>query len=112
MATTNEFDREQLEHAYPAGIENNWWTVARNLVVSGELLRARKSGLVSAAPCIIEIGCSRGIVVRHLLSRGWDVWGVELAAPAPIDGTEGRVITNTDAQDLPSALRASVECIM
>jgi Methyltransferase domain len=112
MAATTTFDHEQFDHAYPAGIENSWWNVARNFVLSSELARARRSGLISASPRIIEIGCGRGIVVRYLLSRGWDVWGIELATPTPIGDTRDRVITGTDARDLPLAFRASVECIM
>jgi SAM-dependent methyltransferase len=112
MAATSEFDHEQFDRAYPAGKEHNWWNVARNLVLGSELARARKSGLVSASPRILEIGCGRGIVVQHLVSRGWDVWGVELATPAPIEGIEERVITGSDAENLSSAFRASVECIM
>src|SRR5262245_37209792 len=108
MAATSEFDQEQFDHAYPAGIENNWWNVARNLVLDSELARARRSGLVSGSPRILEIGCGRGIVVQHLLSCGWDVWGVELATPTRVGGIEDRVITGVDARNLPSAFRASV----
>ena len=112
LAARTEFDLEQFDHAYPAGIENSWWNVARNLVLRSELARARRSGFLSASPRILEIGCGRGIVVQYLLSGGWDAWGVELARPTLIDRTENRITTGTDAQDLPPTFRASVECIM
>jgi hypothetical protein len=35
--TATEFSRTQFDHAYPDGIENNYWNVARNWIVAREM---------------------------------------------------------------------------
>jgi hypothetical protein len=73
------FDADKFREAYPDGIENNYWSVARNWIIEAALPDKAH---------ILEIGCGRGVVVSYLLSRGGNAWGSELASPPLLAGTE------------------------
>jgi hypothetical protein len=111
-AAPTEFTADQVAHAYPAGIENDFWNVARNRIVQRELRRACRRHLLAPSARILEIGCGKGIVVHDLLGAGWDAWGVELATPAPIEAVDSRIFTGLRAEALPEAFRVSVRCLL
>lgn len=107
-----EFDDDQFDHAYPVGIENNYWNLARNWILQRELSRVQRGNLLGPSARILDIGCGRGIVVQHLVACGWDAWGVEVGTPMPVDNLDGRVFTGTTAQSLPEPFRRSVRCLL
>jgi SAM-dependent methyltransferase len=97
------FDADELSQAYPEGIENDYWSTARCWIVDAAL----------PAKCrILEVGCGRGVVVNHLLSKGRDAWGCELATPQLLVGTEDRIFAGIRAELLPAAFRESIDCLL
>jgi hypothetical protein len=99
----SEFDADKFSQAYPDGIENNYWSVARNWIIEAALPDKAR---------ILEIGCGRGVVVSYLLSRGGNAWGSELASPPLLAGTEDKIFTGVSAETLPVAFRESIECLL
>lgn len=73
-----EFNKEQFDAIYPAGIENHYWTFCRNKI----LYKILKNNF--SKNNILEVGCGRGIVVKYLYDKGLNIKGVELAE-VPID---------------------------
>ena len=100
------FDQKEFDLAYPLGIENHYWTLARNHIIERQLKATN-----IAKPNILEIGCGRGIVVNYFRRRGYNCWGVELAQQNPIDGVREYVFAGQDANKLPLKLRQSFNTI-
>lgn len=100
--SSNDFDTN-----YPVGMENYYWTYARNRILLREL---RKAGL--AEKKILEIGCATGLVISHLRKNNVEVWGSELGNPDVLAGAKGFVFPNQNCIDLPLEFRASVEVLM
>ena len=96
------FEPEQFALCYPPGIENHYWTAARNRIVEHQL---KAAGL--ERPCILEIGCGKGVVVAFFRKKGYPCWGVELAKVAPIESVKDFVFTGISATELPAANRES-----
>lgn len=105
MDTT--YSEEQYELAYPPGIEHHWWTTARNELIA-ELLRMESEHGRS----ILEVGCGKGVVVKGLREKGFDIRGVELAEVKPLDGASDWVTTGMDARDLDVDVRARVSGLL
>jgi SAM-dependent methyltransferase len=97
-----EFEPEQFALCYPPGIENHYWTAARNQIVEHQL---KAAGLEQ--PRILEIGCGKGVVIAFFRKKGYPCWGVELAKVAPIESVKDFVFAGISATDLPSAQRES-----
>jgi hypothetical protein len=108
----SEFDRVRYDHAYPEGVENNYWNIARNRIIAREIGLAERTGLIPTRPRILEVGCGPGVVVKHLTNAGIDAWGVDLGRPIPVKGTEGRLFTGITADALPKPYRLSIDCLM
>lgn len=104
---SSAFDDLHFQHAYPIGVEKNWWNIGRNWIVASEL-----KAVVSANQRILEIGSGPGIVVQHLVDNGWDAWGVDAGTPTPVAGIDQRLVLGLAAEDLPVSFRNSVECLL
>jgi len=109
---TTEFDDNAFSSAYPLGVERNFWNLARNYIITRELDRDVRAGLISRKSRILEIGCGTGVVVRHLRNYNWDAYGVELGAPKLVAGAEKVIWTRRWARDLDDDFRISVSCIL
>jgi hypothetical protein len=105
------FDSAQFESSFPAGIENDYWTVARNAFIAGAIREAKLSGAWGGG-LIMEVGCGSGLVTKAMHDEGFPVRGVDLGTPAPIPGAEGLLMLGTAAEDLPAAERAAVELVL
>jgi len=105
------FTHDQFSEAYPDGIENHFWYVARNGFVSGAIrwIEGRQSRPIGK---MLEIGCGRGIVVDYLCRSGRDCYGAELSPVAVLDAVKDRVWPGTDCLALPERFRREVELIL
>jgi SAM-dependent methyltransferase len=97
------FDADHYSKAYAEGIENDYWSTARAWILEAALPDKGR---------LLEVGCGRGVIVKHLLSKGRDVWGSELASPSPIMGTKERIFVGAPAETLPPTFRKSIECLL
>src|SRR2546427_1758068 len=97
-----EFALDQFDQVYPPGIENHYWTFARNQIVEHQL-----KALGLEQPRILEIGCGKGVVVAFFRKKGYPCWGVELAQVTPMESVKDFVHTGVSATDLPSDQRES-----
>lgn len=107
-----KFDRGQFEVGFPSGTENSFWNLARNWVVDRQLRAAVRSGFFEPQNVILEIGCGTGIVVSHLVARGWNIFGSELGDPTLMPGTQSIIHTSKSAIDLDQEFRNSVRCVL
>jgi hypothetical protein len=94
------FDQKEFDLAYPPGIEDHYWTVARAAIINRTLRQESLTALKW-----LEVGCGRGIALRSLLDAGVDAMGVELAAIEPLEPIADYVISGRDARDLPTQVR-------
>ena len=101
MNTT--FSDHQYDMCYPPGVEYHWWTMARNKLLA-KILK-QESGDHSV---FLEVGCGRGVVVKSLRDRGFDIHGVELADVEPIAGAHPFVDSGTDACDWAVERRSEI----
>lgn len=104
---SEHFAAEQYEEAYPEGIENDFWTLARNRIILGAL----REHYDPTKP-VLDVGCGRGITVDFLRKRGLDVRGCELGSPKIPESLRDSVFTNTDALALPEGLRREIGSIL
>lgn len=102
-----EFNEEQFLSIYPEGIENHYWTLARNKIIKREL---DKHGLRDKK--ILEIGSGKGIVVDFLRKDGFDCYGVDLSPVEVLPGLDKFIVAGTDFAYLDKDLRDSVEVVM
>jgi SAM-dependent methyltransferase len=109
---TSEFDIAQTADAYPVGIENGFWSIARHRIIARALKDATAAGLRSPAGRILEIGCGPGIVVNAMRAEGYDVWGVELGTPSVRQAAASYITTGIPAQQLNASFRATVETVL
>lgn len=106
-ASPTQFNSDEIDHAYPPGIERHYWTQARCRIIESYLRI-----LPQAGGRVFEVGCGRGIVVGALRRSGVDCLGVE-PSPAPVpDELRPFVITNVTAQNVSAELRLSVRTLM
>lgn len=99
------FDQKLFDFAYPPGIKNHYWNLARNFIVLHEL---KSRGLKRT----IEIGCGLGIVVGFLRENGYDCSGVELAPIALSDDLNSHIKTGIEAEKLPLEERIQFDSIL
>lgn len=109
---SSEFDTAQAADAYPTGIENGFWSIARHSIIVGALKHAARTGLRSPQGRVLEIGCGPGIVVNAMRARGYDVWGVELGTPVVRQAAAPYVTTGIPAQELDANFRGSIETLL
>lgn len=105
MAT--EFSDDQYEQAYPDGIENHWWNLARNCILSKAVKKFAGAGAV-----LLDVGCGRGFVVNYLRDKGFDCNGVEPAMARPLASVRDHVRVGMDAWDLPLTERARYDTVL
>jgi hypothetical protein len=105
------FTEQQFAEVYPDGIENHFWNVARNAMVSAQIrwIERRQQAPVGT---MLEIGCGRGIVVDYLRRSGRDCYGADLAAGGVLETVRDHVWCGTDCLDLPESFRRRVELIL
>lgn len=102
-----EFSNDQYELAYPDGIENHWWQLARNKILADTI-----KNLAGPDATVLEVGCGRGIVVKYLRSTEINCTGVELADVKPIAAVEKYIHVRTSALDISSAERQCYNTIL
>jgi SAM-dependent methyltransferase len=93
--TETAFVAERMIEPYPPGIEDHFWTLARNKVVLREIRAAEAR--MGKLDRLLEIGCGRGVVLKYLRDQGVDCDGVE---PSPI----------ALSGDLASNVRGGIDC--
>jgi len=104
---TSAFDGKQYADAYPDGVTDHYWHLARTNIIASTL-----TDYASAESIILEVGCGRGFVVRSLRSSGFNINGVELADVNVTHEAKPFVDAATDATDLPASYRESVSTIL
>jgi hypothetical protein len=105
------FDSAQFESSFPAGIEHDYWTVARNAFIAEAIREAERRGTWNGG-LIMEVGCGSGLVAKAMHDAGFPVRGVDLGTPTPIPGAEGLLTLGTAAEDLPAGEREAVEMVL
>ncbi|MBI5589644.1 MAG: class I SAM-dependent methyltransferase [Deltaproteobacteria bacterium] len=105
MAT--EFSDDQYNQAYPDGIENHWWNLARNRIIANAVKKFAGTDAV-----VLDVGCGRGVVVKFLRDEGIDCAGVELAKARPVFSVRDHVRVGIDAWDLSLAERMRYDTIL
>src|SRR5215471_3163341 len=105
------FTHEQFADAYPEGIENHFWYVARNGIVS-DTIRWIESRQQRPIGKMLEIGCGRGIVVEYLRRTGRECFGAELSPASVQDAVKDYVWSGTDCLSLPEHFQTEIELIL
>jgi hypothetical protein len=105
------FSHEQFAEAYPPGIENHFWNVARNAILLDEIRAIEKT---EGRPIgrMLEVGCGRGITVSYLRQAGYDCFGAELAPIEVPEELRAYLHSDTDCMTLGENFRQSVELIL
>ena len=102
-----EFSDDQFDQAYPDGIENHWWILARNRIITSVIKK-----FTGADAVVLDVGCGRGVVVKYLRDEGIDCTGVELARANPVLSVRDHVRVGIDAWDLSLAERMRYNTIL
>jgi len=102
-----EFSDDQFDQAYPDGIENHWWILARNRIITSVIKK-----FTGADAVVLDVGCGRGIVVKYLRDEGIDCTGVELARANPVLSVRDHVRVGIDAWDLSFTERMRYDTIL
>ena len=105
------YDSILFEDNFPAGVEDHFWFKARNTILDKTIRGLSRSGMLSASPILLEVGCGTGIVVSGLRRFGHDISGVELGRPPHVLAPD-RMRTGLKAQDLETVQRERVEALM
>jgi len=101
--SSSAFNENLFRQAYPSGIENHFWTIARHRLIKKQIPE-------SWPGIVLDIGCGTGLTVKYLRSAGLDCYGTELAR-----GTKEHsphIFFDTNALNLPLAFRERVTCIL
>lgn len=110
--SATKYTEELFSDNYPPGVEDHYWSRARNWVLHRTLRIAERKGIRNPSADILEIGCGPGVVVDYLFQRGFPIRGVELGTPQPIQRAHKRITTGIPAQELPETERRAVDTIM
>jgi len=102
-----EFSGDQFALAYPDGIENHWWHLARNKIIAGVI-----KAFAGPTASVLDVGCGQGIAVKYLRAEGIDCTGVEPGEVKPLFPVEDHVRVGMEAGDLPPAERARYNTIL
>ena len=103
----SEFSEAQFDDAYPDGIEDHFWHLARNRLVEATLRRG-----LDREGRVLEVGCGRGLVLQHLRGQGFDCWGCELGRPPIPARIRPFVFVEQDFRDLDPAFRSEVQGLL
>lgn len=99
------FAADQFSDAYPPGIEQQYWHVARNRILEKHLRAI-------PAKRVLDVGCGRGILLEYLIAKGMDAYGVDLS-PVPVASSlEGRLFSGMAAESLAESFRASIDTLV
>ena len=95
----------QFTDAYPPGIEQQYWHLARNRILEKHLraIPARR---------VLQSDEGAGILVEYLLARGMDAYGAELSPISVPSRLEGRLFAGIAAEDLAASFRDSVDTLV
>ena len=91
---------DQYKLSYPDEVENHWWHLTRNAIISHELRKVLKENTR-----ILEIGCGRGIVVKYLREREIACLGIEPANVTPLLEVKEFIRSEAKPDELPVAER-------
>jgi len=105
---TTSYTEEQYQYNYPDGIEDFYWTKARNKIILHEI--KKHEYLLNSS--ILDVGCGRGIVTKFLHNKGIKCFGIELAPALPIKGAEDLIITGKDAFSMNTEFKNSFQTIL
>ncbi len=100
------FSTDQFHAIYPEGVERHYWNIARNAIIARTLSRE------GARQNILEVGCGKGLVVKHLIDHGFAVKGVELAPVDVLPEVRDHVRVNVDVFSLDQSERAAVRTLL
>ena len=102
------FSKEQFSSIYPPGIERYYWNHAKNLVVADSLSRVQPKA-------VLEVGAGAGIATSFLKSRGFNIWGVELA-DVPVGflnkNLDGIFFTGKSIEQIPQEIRQKIDTVL
>jgi hypothetical protein len=101
-----EFNKEQFDAIYPDGIENHYWTYARNKILYHVLNKHYSQ------KTILEVGCGKGIVVNYLFNKGLNISGVELAEIPIEEKLQSIVKSGINVFDLSPSECEKIDVIM
>lgn len=107
MDKVTEFNEAEFNNAYPDGVNNNYWSRARNEIIYNTLKQYKLH-----TNNVIEIGCGRGGVVSFLHDKGVNILGVELAPCTPFEEAKDLILTGTNALTLDKQLRDNYETLL
>jgi len=97
------FDEQQFAEPYPDGIEQHYWTLARNRKILSAVQKALAGG---EKQLVVDIGCGRGITLDYLRMNGIEVLGCELGQAKPISTEIAPFLQyDVDAAELPIKVR-------
>ncbi|MCH9670752.1 MAG: class I SAM-dependent methyltransferase [Gammaproteobacteria bacterium] len=106
-STATEFSDTQYDHAFPDGVEEHWWFLARGRILSNAV-----RAFCGENASLLEVGCGRGVVVKNLRDGGMACTGVELAQVKPIAAVQSHVRCGIDATDLPVGEREGYDTLL
>lgn len=104
------FVAEQMDENYPAGIEDHFWVLARNMIVLREIRRAEAD--TGKLGRFLEIGCGRGVVLNYLRRHGVDCDGVEPSTVVVPADLKPYVRSGTDCFQMPAGERAGYQALL
>jgi SAM-dependent methyltransferase len=104
---TTEFSDDQYDLAYPDGIENHWWNLARNRILTNIVKKFAGAGAI-----VLDVGCGRGFFVKYLRDEGIDCSGVELANAQPLVSVRDHVRVGIEAWELSLTERMRYDTIL
>jgi SAM-dependent methyltransferase len=107
MRKTTEFSGNQFALAYPDGIENHWWHLARNKIIKSVI-----KACAGPNASVLDVGCGQGIAVKYLRAEGIDCTGVEPAEVTPLFPVGDYVRVGVEAGALPPTERARYDTIL
>jgi SAM-dependent methyltransferase len=109
QVASTEFNSEQYDGVYPDGIENHYWTLARNRMIC----EAALSTMPDRKGTVMDVGCGRGITIDYLRRRGLAVFGCDLGQARPICPEIAPYLRHgVDATTLPLEERSRARTLM
>src|SRR5258708_6615221 len=105
MTNKTEFSGDQYAEAYPPGVEDTYWHIARSRLITRTIRAANGSR-------VLDVGCGRGILVHYMIQHGIDCYGVELAEVTVPEALTARLFSAIRVEDLSDQLRRSIHVIV
>lgn len=104
---SSKYSDAQYADNYADGMENHFWTVARNRLIHRTL-----SNRLADAGRVLEIGCGRGLVLQYLRAQGLDCWGCEPGAPNVLASIRPYVFLEKEFSDLDAQFRQGIDVLL